>query len=292
MSKATASPRVDRTIELRDGRRMAYCEWGDPDGMPVVLLHGAPCSRLFCPDEDATVAAGVRLLTIDRPGYGRSDPQPDRRLLDWPSDFVEFADQLELPPCPVIGWSAGGRYAMALAFSAPDRVTTLGLAASVGPVLEVPSAIGELSPKDRSFVAMLEDDRSAGLAAILASLDEWIAGDGWEGMFRESWGEADDAILADPATLQAMKEMIRESVRQGPLGFAADEADAFSPWGFSLTEIRQPVHVWCGGADQQVRQPNADYLASSIPRATLVAYPGEAHLIPIPHWAEMLAAVV
>jgi pimeloyl-ACP methyl ester carboxylesterase len=270
---------------------MAYCEWGDPDGRPVVLLHGAPCSRLFCPDEDATDTAGVRLLTMDRPGYGRSDPQPDRRLLDWPSDFVEFADQLELPPCPVIGWSAGGRYAMALAFRAPDRVTTLGLAASVGPVHDVPGAIEGLSPEDRSSVAMLADDRSAGLAAIRASLDEWIAGDGWEGMFRESWGEADDAVLADPATLHAMKEMIREALRPGPLGFAADEADAFSPWGFSLAEIRRPALIWCGGADQQVRQPNADYLAASIPRATLVAYPGEGHLIPIPHWAEMLAAV-
>jgi pimeloyl-ACP methyl ester carboxylesterase len=291
MPRATASPRIDRTIELRDGRHTAYCEWGDLDGRPVVLLHGAPCSRLFCPDEDATESAGVRLLTIDRPGYGRSDPQPDRTLLDWPDDFGEFADQLGLPPCPVIGWSAGGRYAMALGFHAPDRVTTLGLAASVGPIQEVPGAIDELSPEDRFHMGLLLDDRNAGLAAIRAACD-WMAGDGWEAMFRETWGEADDAVLADPVTLEAMKEMIRESARQGTLGFVADEADALSPWGFSVAEIRQPAHVWCGGSDPQVRQPHADYLAISIPRATLVAYPGEGHLIPISHWAEMLAAVI
>ena len=37
---------------------------------PLLLVHGAPGSRLLCPDEDATAVAGVRLLTVDRPGYG------------------------------------------------------------------------------------------------------------------------------------------------------------------------------------------------------------------------------
>ena len=141
MPRATASPNVDRTIELRDGRQVAYCEWGDPGGRPVIFLHGSPASRLFCPDDDATRTAGVRLLTVDRPGYGRSDPQPDRMLLDWPHDFVELADQLDLPPCPVIGWSGGGRYAMALGVGAPDHITSVGLVASVGPILQVPGAI-------------------------------------------------------------------------------------------------------------------------------------------------------
>jgi len=105
MTQATASPKADGTIRLRDGRRMAYCEWGDLDGWPVVLLHGQPGSRLFCPDEEATQAAGTRLITIDRPGYGLSDPRPGYAIMDWASDYVELADQLELPPCPVVGWS-------------------------------------------------------------------------------------------------------------------------------------------------------------------------------------------
>jgi hypothetical protein len=54
MTKASASPKVDGTIRLRDGRQLAFCEWGDLQGRPVVLLHGMPGSRLLCPDEDAT----------------------------------------------------------------------------------------------------------------------------------------------------------------------------------------------------------------------------------------------
>src|SRR5258708_15600833 len=110
MTHATATPKVDRVIRLRDDRQMAYSEWGDVQGRPVVFLHGNLGSRLFCPDEEATESAGVRLITTDRPGFGRSDPRPGAALLDWPADYVELTGQLGLPPSPVIGWASGGRF--------------------------------------------------------------------------------------------------------------------------------------------------------------------------------------
>jgi pimeloyl-ACP methyl ester carboxylesterase len=97
--------------------------------------------------------------------------------------------------------------------------------------------------------------------------------------------------LADPVTLAARKGLIRESVRQGTAGFLADQVEVFTPWGFSVADIRQPVHVWSGGSDSMVRPADSRYLGASIPRATLVTYPDEGHLIPISHWAEMLAAL-
>ena len=290
MTKATAVPKVDRTIELRDGRRLAYSEWGDLDGRLVVFIHGSPASRLFCPDEEATEAAGVRLLTFDRPGYGGSDPLPGRSPLDSPSDYAQLAEQLELPPCPVIGWSGGGRYAMSIGLGAPDRVEMIGLAASVGPIDLVRGAVDELTPEDRAAMELLAVDRAAGLAAIERA-GAWLGGGGWEAMYAESWGESDDRVLADPATLVAMKAQTREAARQGSAGYSADDLDAYSPWGFSVADIRQPVRIWAGGSDRMVSQSHADYLAATIPRATLVTYPGEGHLIPISHWAEMLAGV-
>lgn len=290
MRNATASPKVDRTIRLRDGRQMAYCEWGDLEGRPVALLHGQPGSRLFCPDEEATEAAGTRLLTIDRPGYGRSDPRRGSALLDWPSDYIELTDQLDLPPCPVVGWSGGGKYAMALAVRAPDRVTAIGLAASPGPRDLVPGAHDELEPEFQDIVVLLAADRPAGLAAIGKS-SAWYADDGWETMFAVSWGEADDRLLARPDVLEPVKAWLREGARQGSAGFEADEAASLTPWGFSVADVGQPTYVWCAGSDVQVGQAHADYLAESIPRATLVSFPDAGHLFPISHWAEMLAAL-
>jgi pimeloyl-ACP methyl ester carboxylesterase len=71
----------------------------------------------------------------------------------------------------------------------------------------------------------------------------------------------------------------------------ADELDFLLPWGFSVAHIRQPAHIWSGGSDTQVRPVTSIYLAASIPRATLVTYPDEGHLMPFTHWGEMLAAL-
>jgi pimeloyl-ACP methyl ester carboxylesterase len=290
MRKATAIPSLDRTIRLEDGRRLAYAEWGDLGGRPVVFIHGSPASRLFCPDEAATKAAGVRLITIDRAGYGRSDPRPGRTLLDWPGDFTALADHLDLPPCPVIGWSAGGRYALVLGVSVPERITTIGVAAAPGPMDLIPNAIDGFDPDEQAAYALLATDRTTGLAAI-ASLSAWLEDDGWETMFLDGWSTTDEALLADPATFEAMMAQTREGALQGRTGYEEDEVEFLSPWGFDVGDIRRPVHVWVGAADPVVSTAHGRYLADAIPGATLVTFEGEGHLFPIAHWAEMLAAM-
>ena len=90
-----STPPTDSTIRLRDGRRLQYLEIGKSDGPPIIHCHGNGSSRL----EVLAVAVaaeriGVRLMSLDRPGIGRSDPKPGYRLLDWPDDVVEVADQL------------------------------------------------------------------------------------------------------------------------------------------------------------------------------------------------------
>ena len=289
MTRATASPQRDGAMRLRDGRQLAYSEWGDLAGNPMVLVLGMPCSRLLCPDEEATQAAAVRLITFDRPGYGLSDPRPGATLLNLAEDFVDLADQLDLPPCPVVGWSVGGVYAMALGFALPDRVPTIGLAASRAPIEQNRDLIATFPAAIRAAAELLWRDRASGIAAI-EELRSSFSGDGWEAMFAESWGEADDRLLSNPATLLAMKTLFREAARQGSAGFVADSIAIYSPWGFSPAEIVQPVHLWGGELDTDVLRPETDYLAGTIPNATLVMFP-EGHLFPFNHWAEMLASL-
>jgi pimeloyl-ACP methyl ester carboxylesterase len=287
MSRATASPKVDRLIQLRDGRAMAYSEWGLLDGRPIVLIHGTPGSRLFCPDEEATARAGVRLITIDRPGYGRSDPGPKRPLVEWADDFVELIDVLDLQASPVIGWSGGGPYAMAAGLRAPDRVPTVGLAASPGPTALVPGGTDAYTRDDLAAFELLVRDPVAGTQAI-RDLCAWYTVDGSGVMFEESFGAADDRVLAEPGVLEAVKRWMAEGARQGSWGFADDWTAIELPWGFSVEDIKQPVHVWWGESDPEVSRAHTDYLATSIPRASLVTFEGEGHLFPITHWPEML----
>ena len=285
MARVTAVPRSDSTVKLRAGRALAYAEWGDPAGRPVVLFLGTPGgSRLLCPDADATEALGVRLITIDRPGYGRSDPDPDFSLLTWADAYAEFQTLLDLPPHSVIGWSGGGPYALACAVRTPALVTSVGLVASRGPLDDLPDAYGE---NDRSLAELLRRDRGAGIAGITNSR-QWYADDP-ASTFADGWDGPDDALLAQPNVRQTMIEWMREGARQGSIGYVADVIAKFEPWGFSPADVTQDVGVWVGQADDPLVHRAAEYFVAHIQRATLVTYPDTGHLLVIPHWAEMLA---
>jgi pimeloyl-ACP methyl ester carboxylesterase len=260
MTKATATPKLDRTIRLRDGRSLAYAEWGDLAGRPVVLMPGAPGSRLLCPDEEATEAAGVRLLTIDRPGYGRSDPRPGRTLLDWPDDFLEFLDALGLSSCPVIGWSGGGPNAIAVALRLPDRVSTLGLAASSGPLDTTPGILDSEGFSAASFAAieLLRRDRPAGIAALRARRSTFASD--WESVLAaENFPEPDHRLLARPDILATMKTNLKEAARQGSTGFVDDDVAEYGSWQFSVGDVQQPTTIWCGSIDAPDILKSADF---------------------------------
>jgi pimeloyl-ACP methyl ester carboxylesterase len=283
MARVTAVPRSDSVVTLRDGRALAYAEWGDPTGRPVVLFLGTPGSRLLCPDADATEALGVRLITIDRPGYGRSDPDLDFSLLGWADDYAALHQVLALPPCPVVGWSGGGPYALACAVGTPTLVTSVGLAASRGPLDELPDGYSE---EDRSLAALLRRDRAAAMEKTTKRC-QWFADDP-ASTFAAGWDGPDDALLAQPNVRQTMIEWMREGARQGSIGYVADMMAKFEPWAFSPAGVTQDVGVWVGEADDALVHHAAEYFVAQIRRATLVTYPDTGHLLAIPHWAEML----
>jgi pimeloyl-ACP methyl ester carboxylesterase len=283
MASVSATPRRDGGVTLRDGRSLAFAEWGDLSGRPVVLFHGAPGSRLLCPDEDATVSAGVRLITIDRPGYGRSDPDPELSVVTFSDDYAELHGLLGLPPCPILGWSGGGPYALACAVRTPALVSSVGLAASMAPAEQ----FGEGWEDDRRIADLLRLDRAAGVAEIAARYAS-LADDPASAF--ADWDDPNDPdvrLLALPDVREPMVQMVREGVRQGLVGVVADDAATYGPWGFSAAEVTQDVGVWLG-SENRVCRSDAEYLAATIPRATYVVFSGEGHLVPLPRWAEML----
>ena len=102
--------------------------------MPLLYFHGNPGSRLdFAPDryDEALRAAGVRFIGTDRPGFGLSDPKPGRGHADWPADVSALADSLGLDRFAVLGYSRGGRYALACAALIPERLTAVGTLSAV-----------------------------------------------------------------------------------------------------------------------------------------------------------------
>jgi pimeloyl-ACP methyl ester carboxylesterase len=271
---------VAATVELRDGRALGYEEWGPRDGLPVLGFLGTPLSRLAHLGE-APDAAGVRLVLVDRSGYGASDLQPGRTLLDWPRDVAQLADALELDRFAVFGMSGGGPHAAACGFALADRVSALGLVSSPGPVWDRPELRYSLPVHRQPLVDLAAHDRGAAAAFLVDDCQRLL-----EQAARE--GDKDDRSV-DPA----LRERLRAAALAAtPEGYAQDLMILFvSPWGFSPEEITVPTLIWHGDRDPAVPFAVAEFFADAIPHSSLTVYPGEGHLVLWPHAEEILRAL-
>ena len=100
-------------VTLPGGRRLRYDDVGDPAGRPVVYLHGTPDSRLSRPSDEGL--DGVRLLAVDRPGYGGTslaEPEAFGDDLAWLLDAIGIEQQFDL-----VAWSGGALAALWVAGS-------------------------------------------------------------------------------------------------------------------------------------------------------------------------------
>jgi pimeloyl-ACP methyl ester carboxylesterase len=153
-------------VALPDGREIAYSICGPADGSPVVLHHGTPGSRLFAALlADAAVDAGIRLVTPDRPGYGRSSSPPDGwGWHEWRADLTAVLRAESIDRAGIVGFSGGGPFAVAAAES--DRATRLALLSAVVPPSEeglaglarIPYAIRILFPIFGAFASVSGPD--------------------------------------------------------------------------------------------------------------------------------------
>jgi pimeloyl-ACP methyl ester carboxylesterase len=146
---------IVKTLKLSDDRYLAYDEYGDPDGTPVIFNHGLADSRLIRnPDDAVTASLGVRVIAADQPGVGGSSPQPCRKMVDWGKDMEELVDALGLGTFNVAGHSGGAPHALAIPYRLPDRVGKIVLASPVAP-LDEPGMSKLMINKDMKLVVKL-----------------------------------------------------------------------------------------------------------------------------------------
>jgi pimeloyl-ACP methyl ester carboxylesterase len=287
--------RSRQMIRLRDGRTLAFAEWGDPAGRPVVMFHGTPGTRLTRPsDETPLHTRGVRLLTMDRPGYGLSDPHPGRRLLDWPADVAALADALGLEHFPIVGVSGGGPHALACAAALPTRVAAVALVGGPAP-MDQPGVQTDMLRINRLAVR-LADRLPAWTAA-------WPTRLGSRVMHRYPLltmrviaapaAAPDRAALTSPLGVAESIQTIEEAFRRGTRGLIDDISVLSHPWGFAPADIRVPVYLWQGMLDRNVPVGSGRYLADSIPTCRRSVFCStEGHELLHTHWPEILDALM
>lgn len=277
-----------RVTVLADGRDLGWLELGSPAGMPVFVFHGTPGSRLQLAIEDSAIrAAGVRLVCPDRPGYGLSTFQPDRRLVDWPRDVAHLADHLEIDRFAVIGVSGGGPHAAACAALLGDRVTSAAIVSGVGPLADPRATEGMMLP-NRIFTA-LSRRRSVVLHVVMyievGALRRWPSRA--LDLMVKQLPPPDVAILSRPEVRATFElDAVRSSRTAG--WAAAQDFELFAAdWGFDLGAIEVPVHIWQGDADLNVPPHHARLLHEAIPGSVLHELNGEGHFMVLDHFEEI-----
>ncbi|MGN6867312.1 MAG: alpha/beta fold hydrolase [Solirubrobacteraceae bacterium] len=282
---ATAS-----TIELRDGRRLAFAEYGDATGAPVFFLHGFTASRITrYPDDRLTESLGVRLITLDRPGCGASEMQPGRTLLDGAGDVQQLADALGVARFAVLGHSAGGPYALASALALPARVAALGVACGFAP-MDRPGATDGMRPDMARGMPALR--RMPWLARLFASsLPRQFKRDpakAFETQFGAGLPDSDRRELERPEVREIILRAAVEGTRGGARGLAREMQLISAPWGFDPHAIEAPALLSYGSEDPLAPPQMGRYLADALPNARLTVYDGEGHMVFLTHWEEIL----
>lgn len=266
---------------------MAWCEWGDPAGKPLVLLHGTPGSRLFHPDPAMTASAGLRVITFDRPGYGRSTPMAIPSLLGVAGIVGRLADDRGLERFSVVGFSGGAPAALACGAALSGRVARVAAVSGAGPIDELADAYAGLSEEERALVAEIRADPACA-GGRLWELGEWYV-DTPLRMLDRAPELADRAILTDPAIRSMCAASNLEGARQGQAGLVSDWIAEALPWGFRLADIGVPVDVWVGRQDPARAPLDAPEIARRIPVCSVHSDPDSGHWLLMSHWQAIVS---
>ena len=287
----------EKLIELEDGAVVAFEEYGDANGVPVMFCHGWPSSRTMAQltDEPAR-ELGVRIVSADRPGISGSSLQPDRKLTDWPRLVERIADYLGIQDFRMLAISGGAPYAYATAVTMPQRVRAIAIVGGAPPLAEISDTNG-LLPLYRWMLALYRTQprllrRLFYLARPALSLRPPVR-------FRPLLLKmlllrpCDAESLRDAAAFEAIFESQRRAWRASAEGVVADAQIYAQPWGFALEDVRVPVRLWHGKQDRAFSVHLAEEVANRLPNCHARFVDDAGHYsLPIRHMRDILKDLI
>ena len=277
--------RTSQVLHASDGRALTVAQWGDPYGTPVLQLHGTPGSRLDRhPDEALVRAAGVRLVTFDRPGYGGSDRHRGRRVVECIPDVEVIADVLGIARFAVTGRSGGGPHALAVAAGLAARATRVACTGGIAPY----DALGDawfagMDPEMvEEFRLALEGEEP--LAELLRRRDhrqrEAVLADPPQSHGDVARAASDRPVESGDDDAEILRHSTFEQTRNGVWGWVDDDLACTLPWGFDPSSIAVPARIEYGIADVLVPPSHGEWLARRVTGAEVkvhgAGYPGDA----------------
>jgi pimeloyl-ACP methyl ester carboxylesterase len=263
----------ESTFRLPDGRQVGIAEFGTPDGLPVIWCHGGPGCRREPENLDAAfIEAGLRVVGIDRPGYGRSTPQPGRSIGDWGGDALAVADFLGIGDCAAVGISTGGAHALALATISPRVIAVVACCAVTDmrwaegrSMMPLPQQIWDAPDREAALAIVAQQLGPRGEMTRLGSPIVPLA-------------DSDKRFFADTGWARSWDSFIPDMFSQGLEGYVDDRLADGQGWvSFDVSRISCPVAVLHGTHDTLVPVAQARYTQGLVPGARLELREGLGH---------------
>lgn len=279
----------NRLIVLPDGRRIECQSYGDPEGFPILYCHGglsAPVDIAFA--DDAARERGVRIVAPARPGIGSSDRCRDRLVADWASDVSAVVAALGIERFSVLGWSAGGPFALAVAAGLAPLVVHTATVGGMAP-LAPPLSARQLGLRLDQVLFPLSR-RSRRLAALVVRLSALAPAGVERNLLLRTLPPEDKAVVEKMTPAEAAAGL-RDATRHGPGGVADDYAVIASTWGFEPGDIGAAVTVFQGAADTLLPRSHAEALAAQLPSGRLDVVEGAGHFLLHSHFERVLDAL-
>jgi pimeloyl-ACP methyl ester carboxylesterase len=287
----------ERFVQLQGDAVVAFEEYGDANGVPVLFCHGWPSSRTMAVlTNEAAHDLGIRIISPDRPGISASSLQPNRKLADWPRVMERILDHLGIGEFRALAISGGAPYAYAMAATMPERVRAIAIVGGAIPMAELEDARG-LLPLYRWMLAF-HRSRPQLLRRLFCMARPILA-------LRPPvrlrplllkmlmLRPCDAESLRDAGAFEAIFESQRRAWRGSVEGVMADAQIYAQPWGFSLENIHVPIRLWHGKQDRAFSVHLAEEVAKRLPdcHARFIDDAGH-YSLPIRHMREILEDLI
>ena len=278
-------------FKLKDGRELEIADNGINSESAIVFHHGTPGHASSWTDWlESAATAGIRAIAYSRAGYGTSDRNPGRSVINVNSDIAQVLDAKNITKFVSIGWSGGGPHCLANTFE-PRNVGAISLA-----------GVGAFGVDDLDFLEGMGPENHDEFGAALkgeAVIDQWmndnagamksVTGSDIIEAFGGLIGDADKAVL-EGGEADAMAASMRSALAVSFDGWIDDDLVFVKKWGFEPEAITKPVFLWQGDDDFMVPHAHSYWLEKHIPTATLSFKPGEGHIsIGVKYRADILA---
>jgi len=276
----------------RHGTRLAFHEYGDTKGNPIIFYHGTGSHVHGMLLHKPGLELGFRIIAPDRPGVAQSDFRPGWTILDYAQDMADLADHLGIFSFAAIGISGAGPTLMASAFAIPGRLHCVVDLACAMQVYGDPEMTKDLGTMDRLY-AKLGTRLPLGLFKIPFSLLGFMQKvmrnpKSFAKMFDSSLCPADKELFKQPDFQYLFMRDFQELFRQGARGPAYDAQTVYKDWGFNLSNIEKHIEIFQGTADLFIPLKFSEYLANNAKDVRLNSIEGQGHFYHLAYGYQML----